>query len=341
MKQGVATFHRVQIYDHSDTGICELARVGNDYIPLELGKSAHKLASNLNIPVDTTPGQQRKVACGHYFYLWSKPLTNYYHCILDGLGCVQRYLILREQYPTLTLLINRTPRMDLENYPPYVGEMLDLLGVKWEYTNPLIDYEILFVGDTLNQDATGKRIRPDPQQWSLIDRLVERAKETVSMPVYDKIYLSRRAHANPLNNRKEVIGEDNTVKRGLVNEDSVVKILTDQGYTEVFGENYTLAEKIVLFSQMQKYISAAGAGVTNMLFVRDHHVSVGGIHTPGFPFPGPKHTRHICTHYPYSKASINVYKGTVSFEDPQPTKGYNHPWRIDNLESFCSWSKTI
>lgn len=341
MQQGIATFHRVQIYDHIDTGICELARVGTEYIPLELGKSAHKVLDKVTIPKNNEPWKQREVACGHYFYLWSKPLTNYYHCILDGLGCIQRYINLQEKYPELTLLINRTPRMDLENYPPFVSEMLDLLGIKWQYTDPQVDYEILFVGDTLNQDARGKRVRPDPQQWSLIDHLVERAKTTVSMPVYDKIYLSRRAHANPLNNRKAVIGEDNTVKRGLVNEDLVVDILTDQGYTEVFGENYTLAEKIVLFSQMQKYISAAGAGVTNMLYVRDHPVSVGGIHTPGFPFPGPLHSRHICTHHPYSKASINVYKGTVSFEDPQPTKGYNHPWRIDNLEEFSTWSKTI
>ena len=53
-----------------------------------------------------------------------------------------------------------------------------------------------------------------------------------------KIYLSRRAHANPLANRKTVIGEDNTVKRGLTNEDEVVEILKELGYVEVFGENY-------------------------------------------------------------------------------------------------------
>lgn len=341
MTQGVATFKRAQIYDQADSGVCELMRVDKDYIPLELGKSASKIIDKVHIPEDQTPWQQREVRCGNYFYLWSKPLTNYYHCVLDGLGCLHHYLNLKKRHSDLTLLINRTPRMGLDDYPPFVAEMLDLLNIPWQYTDSTVDYECLYVGDTLNQDANGKRTQVNPLQWQLIDTLVKRAKQSVTMPVYEKVYLSRRAHANPLNNRKQVIGEDNTVKRGLVNEDSVVDILTDQGYTEVFGENYTLAEKIVLFSQMNKYISAAGAGVTNMLWVRDHPVSVGGIHTPGFGFPGPNHERHICANRPYCKATINLYKGMVKFEDPQPTKGYNHPWRIENLTEFRAWSRTI
>ena len=109
------------------------------------------------------------------------------------------------------------------------------------------------------------------------------------------IYISRRAHANPLANRKQVLGEDNTVKRGLTNEDSVVEILTALGYDEIFGENLTLAEKIVTFNSMQKYISTAGAGVANILWTMPNPVSVGGIHTPGFPFPSNDHATHICT----------------------------------------------
>ena len=85
MTQGVATFERAQIYDQDDSGVCELMRVGEDYIPLELGKSARKIMHKVHIPLEQTPWQQREVVCGNYFYLWSKPLTNYYHCILDGL----------------------------------------------------------------------------------------------------------------------------------------------------------------------------------------------------------------------------------------------------------------
>ena len=111
-----------------------------------------------------------------------------------------------------------------------------------------------FKKNTLNQDERGKRTQPHPKQWELIDNMVKRSLAETDVPAYDKIYLSRRAHANPLTDRKAVIGEDNTIKRGLTNEDEVVEILTELGYTEVFGENYTLAEKIALFSKMKKYI---------------------------------------------------------------------------------------
>jgi len=341
MSDGIVKFHNAQIYNHLDTGTCEVLRSGGEYVNLELGKSAIKVANSFKIPENVTPWLDPAIQAGVYFYMWSKPLTNYYHCILDGLGCLHRYFELKKKYPGIVCLINRTPRMGLTDYPPFVKEMLELLDVNWEYTDPDVEYETLYYGDTLNQNSQGHRIKPDPAQWQLINNLVKNARARVQMPVYERVYLSRRAHANPLNNRKEVIGEDNTVKRGLVNEDSIVKILAGLGYTEVFGENYTLAEKIVLFSQMNKYISAAGAGVTNIVWVRDHTVSVGGIHTPGFLFPGPNHTRHICTSYPHSHADIKIYPGKVVFEDPQPTKGYNHPWRINNLDVFEKWAAQI
>jgi len=144
-----------------------------------------------------------------------------------------------------------------------------------------------------------------------------------------------------MNNRKSVIGEDNTVRRGLVNEDSVVEILTDLGYTEVFGENLSLAEKIVLFHNMDRYISTAGAGVANLLWTMPRSCSVGGIHTPGFPFPGNRHTTHICTG-PEVNCTITNYPGRVSFVDPSAgARNYNSPWRIDNLTAFRNWARTV
>lgn len=156
-----------------------------------------------------------------------------------------------------------------------------------------------------------------------------------------KVYISRRAHANPLANRKTVIGEDNTVKRGLTNEDAVVEILTSLGYDEIFGENLTLAEKIVTFNSMQKYISTAGAGVANILWTMPNPCSVGGIHTPGFPFPSNDHATHICTG-PELRSTINCYKGKVVFEDPSAgARNYNSPWRINNLTAFREWAQQI
>ena len=305
---------------------------------LEQGKNHERLASLAAGVVETKPATHHRK--GQYFYLWSKPLVNYYHTILDGGGCLTRYFAAVEQHGPMTLLVNSTPRMGLDSYPPFVAELFELLGIRaWELADPAATYETVYFGDTGNQDANHKRITPSTAWWKLIAQLVH-ASSTVSAPQHDKIYLSRRAHANPLVDRKTVIGEDNTVKRGLINEDAVVDIVTGLGYTEVFGENYTLAQKIRMFSGMHKYITAAGAGVTNGIWVRDHILSHGGIHTPGFPHPGPRHSRHMLT-ASMSNARISVYPGRVSYHDPATTSGTNHPWQINNLAAFSEWAATV
>ena len=336
-ENGLVVFADAQIPDYTQTKYTEAIRCKGELIPLEIGKKASRVRDPVNI---YTPVENKRQ--GEYFLWWSKPLINYYHIILDGLGCLWYYLDLRKSNPDIILLLNRTPRPGVAKYPPFVIELLELFDINWEYTDPSAQYETVYFGDTLNQDETGGRVAPDPKQWTLIEHMVRRSCEITNTPTYNKIYVSRRAHANPLNNRKDVIGEDNTVKRGLTNEDEVVKILTDLGYTEVFGENYTLAEKIALFSKMHKYISTAGAGVTNMLWVRDHEVRVGGVHTPGFPFPSNNHNRHICCQRPYSMAQIDCYKGAVLFHDPEAgEKNYNNPWYINNLKAFRKWAETI
>tara|TARA_E500000318_G_scaffold35473_1_gene34641 strand:- start:414 stop:1418 length:1005 start_codon:yes stop_codon:yes gene_type:complete len=331
-------FHNINFYNADYQKGIEWAQTSAGTVCLEQGKKAPKILHKYG-DTQLEPLHTDRYAKGVYFYLWSKPLTNYYHTMLDAVGCLTRYYRVLDQHPNCTLLVNGTPRMGLKNYPPFVAELLDLLDIRWEFTDPTTQYEHVYFGDTGAQDANMKRQQPGAEYWHLIDRIVN-LSEQETVPRYEKIYLSRRAHANPMLNRKDIIGEDNTVKRGLVNEDQVVDILTELGYTEVFGENYTLPQKVKLFNQMHKYISAAGAGVTNPIFVRDHPVSVGGIHTPGFPFPGPRHGRHVLTS-PQSCATIDVYPGKVVFEDPQPTKGYNHPWRINNLVAFRKWAATI
>jgi hypothetical protein len=246
--------------------------------------------------------------------------------------------------PNLKLIINCSPRPKggVTKHPPFVEELLQLLNIEYEFTDEHCKYENVYFGDTTGQDSKGRRVRPNNTQYRLLQTCIDLAKTKAQAPQYDKIYLSRRAHANPLSNRKDVIGEDNTVKRGLTNEDEVVDILTKLGYTEVFGENYTLAEKIVLFNGMKKYISTAGAGVANILWTMPNSVSVGGIHTPGFPFPSDTHEKHICCNKQFVNATINLYPGKVKFVDPiAGAKNYNSPWYINNLKAFSEWAATI
>ena len=199
---------------------------------------------------------------GNFFYLWCKPLYNYYHTINDSLGCIYYYFKIKETKPNLKFLINRDPKPPLKNYPPYVFE-LNLLDIEFEFTSENYIYENLYFGDNLNSDINGQRAKHKKEYFFILNKLVNSAlNRKLDIPIYDNIYLSRRVKANTKYNKK-ILGEDNTLDRELVNEDEVVEIAAKEGFREIFGENYTLAEKIIMFNKMKKYISHAGAGVTN------------------------------------------------------------------------------
>ena len=89
--------------------------------------------------------------------------------------------------------------------------------------------------------------KPQPGQFIILEQLVNNALDlNLDVPRFDNIYISRRTKHN-IKYSKDLIGEDNTQKRGNVDEDKVVQILEDLGYNEIFGENYTLAEKLQCF----------------------------------------------------------------------------------------------
>jgi len=340
-KTGIALFREVQILDLGKTGQ-EIFVEGEDIYPLLLGKNKNAALQHLKIS-DHQPVFNKKE--GKYFYWYTRPTFNYYHTFLDSFGCLCRYLELKERIPDLQFMFNQspTPKGGSLKHPPYVYELLELLGIDYQLTDENTQYELVYFGDTMcNDPGTGKRIWPSIEQYTQLNNLIQLAHKKVNLPPIERVYLSRRAHANPLKNRKDIIGEDNTVKRGLTNEDQVVDILSSLGYTEVFGENYTLAEKIVLFNGMKKYISTAGAGVTNIIWTMPNPCSVGGIHTPGFPFPSANHKRHICCHPDFIKAKIDNYPGKVRYVDESGNPAdYNRPWYINNLVAFENWAKTI
>jgi hypothetical protein len=340
LTDGIASFNDVQILNLARTRV-EIFVENFEYWYIHYGKNtdriivAHPPKAGWRVPVTHNKP-------GTYFYWYTVPLVNYYHTLLDGVGALTHYIRLREVYPDIVLLVNCTPRPKggVVRHPPFVTELLDLLDIRWEYTDETAVYERVLYGAPLGI-LNGKRCRPPVEQYELLRTLIGVAHDRAPSAPGRQVYISRRAHANPVGNRKSVIGEDNTVRRGLVNEDSVVEILQDIGYTEVFGENLTLAEKIVLFHNMDRYISTAGAGVANLLWTMPRSVSVGGIHTPGFPFPGNDHSTHICTG-PEVNCTITNYPGRVSFVDPVAgARNYNSPWRIDNLVAFRNWARTV
>ena len=336
LKNGIAYFKKAQILDYKRTKKSEILKTPEQTVFVEFGKNANKVKRPTYEDKKATG-----IVAGNYYYWYTKPLHNYYHMFLDGLGCLYRYLEFRKDVKNLKLLINESPN-GLEKHPPFIKELLDMLEIEYQFTTELFSYENLWIGDTLNQNKEGVRIAPKEGQYKMIEMCIRKAQSSYhrirNVPTYEKIYLSRRTADNPKYN-KNLIGEDNTKKRGLVNETEVVEVLHDLGYKEVFGENFNVAEKIVLFNKMKKYITSAGAGVTNILWATKP-LSVGGIHTPGFPFPSEHYARHII-HQPYYKhVKVNVYPGQVSYAI-KDVKHYNSPWRINSIKQFRDWASQI
>ncbi len=241
---GIAEFRDVQILDLGKTRIEVFIENGTGHL-IHYGKNTDLIAERHTLKAAwRTP--QTRTRTGVYFYWYTIPLVNYYHTLLDGVGSLTHFMRLRDEYPDITLLLNCSPRPKggVTVHPPFVTELLDLLDIKYEFTDPNTVYERVIYGAPLGVMA-GKRCRPPVEQYELLRHLISVAHDRAPSAPVRQVYISRRAHKNPLSNRKTVVGEDNTVKRGLVNEDAVVEILQDLGYTEVFGENLDLAQKIV------------------------------------------------------------------------------------------------
>ena len=82
LKKGIAHFDHAQIIDFKRYGV-EIIKKDKPVL-VDLGKNATKVIPPKDIDVAWNGVVQR----GKYFYWYSKPLHNYYHTILDSLGCL-------------------------------------------------------------------------------------------------------------------------------------------------------------------------------------------------------------------------------------------------------------
>ena len=81
---------------------------------------------------------------------------------------------------------------------------------------------------------------------------------------FNKIYISRRTWIN--NNVTDNIGTNYTTRRKLMNEDDLVNKLKEDNFIEIFGENYSMTEKILLFYNAKVIIGAIGGTIANCVF---------------------------------------------------------------------------
>ena len=116
----IASFSNAKIFDNKPH---EVILSANTLWNLNLGKNAgatEKSFKKWELQLSTPDYYWDRIKEGNFFYWYSKPLENYYHTILDGLGHLWHYIWLKKQIPDLKLLVNVKPYGKINVYPPFV-----------------------------------------------------------------------------------------------------------------------------------------------------------------------------------------------------------------------------
>lgn len=190
---------------------------------------------------------------------------NYYHFIYDTLPYLISFQHLKQKYSNLKLLMNY-PNHQKNSFYKFVDEFLDIIGIKNKdilIVNKDTLYKKVYISSSYTHDIDSN-LPPRSEIYSLYNSIVKNIKEkhtNEQMP--SNIYISRRTWMhNDLSN----IGTNYTTRRKLINENELVDILQKKGYTEIFTENLSTIEKILLFNNAKNIIAPIGGGVCNALF---------------------------------------------------------------------------
>ena len=191
---------------------------------------------------------------------------NYYHFVYDTLPYLISYNHLKKNIPNLKLLMNY-PNYESNNFYTFVLEFLDILGIKNEdiiLARPDVQYDNVYVSSSYTH-GHNSNLPPRKEIYEFYKNIVKivDSKNLEHKEYPKKIYVSRRTWIhNDLSN----IGTNYTSKRKLTNEDELVDILIENGYTEVFTERLSTVEKIKMFSNAENVVGAIGGGLCNVLF---------------------------------------------------------------------------
>jgi hypothetical protein len=207
---------------------------------------------------------------------------------------------------------------------------LGLLGINdYTFLEKETEYTEVYIGLSLTHGGQSND-PPHPLSFSVWKAMTEESLQRVSSTLHplDKLYISRRSW---LSKHPENIGTNYTTRRRCMNEDDLVAFLQTKGYTEIFCEDLSMAEKIFYFSKAKSIAGIIGGGMCNALF-SPSETRLHCLNTPAFLdinmrfLFSMQHTRilvhSICSHAPhegpftlYTRAKIldkdSVYDGKV------------------------------
>jgi len=202
-----------------------------------------------------------------YYFIYNT--SNYYHFIYDTLPYIYCFLKLRKTNKDIKLLVN----YDNNNTKilPFVVECYELLDIT---KNDIIIhnknniYKSMYLSSSLTHNGLSNN-PPRKEIFEIYEFIKQNAlKDILNYNFnFDKIYISRRTWTNVEKN--ENIGTDYTTRRKLMNEDNLVCRLSELGFTEFFGERYSMKEKIIILYSSNVVIGSIGGTISNCVFCSD------------------------------------------------------------------------
>jgi capsular polysaccharide biosynthesis protein len=238
-----------------------------------------------------------------FFYIYNT--ENYYHFLYDTLPYLITYFKLKKDIPDLKLLMNYPNKQKKQHYK-FVIEFLNLLNIKEsdiEIIKEDVRYKNLYISTSYTHDGKSN-LPPRKEIYDLYSMIKNRVLNNELLDTPKKIYISRRTW---IHNDFTNIGTNYTTRRTLLNETELVEHLNQQGYTEVFTENLSTIEKIVMFNNATHIIGAFGGGICNVLF-SDSKTKLTAIESPGFL---KTNNRFI---YSLKNVELNIFTDTEHYE---------------------------
>jgi len=199
----------------------------------------------------------------YFFFIYNT--DNYYHFVYDTLPYLITFFELKKEIPNLKLLMNYPNYQKFEHYK-FVIEFLQILSINKDditIVNPSIVYDNIYVSNSYTHDGKSN-IKPRNEVYEFYNTIVNSiTNDNKKEKLPTKIYISRRTW---INKDTSNIGTNYTTKRRLLNEDEIVEYLKTKGFVEVFTENLSTHEKIILFNNAEHIIGPIGGGLCNALF---------------------------------------------------------------------------
>jgi hypothetical protein len=243
-----------------------------------------------------------------FFFVYNT--ENYYHFLYDTLPYLISFFKLRKTIPSLKLLIQYPNSQKKELYR-FVLDFFELLELNEDlvFINDNTKYKEIYISTSYTHDINSN-LPPRDEIYDFYKYLVNIVKNKYNKNTPSKIYVSRRTWTH---NNYSNIGTNYTGKRKLMNEDELVEYLCKKDYTEVFTENMSTIDKIIMFSNATHVVGAIGGGISNILF-SNKNTELIALVSPTFL---DINKRFI---YSLNKVKLTIYDDTRHYENDKYKK---------------------